>query len=60
MSNAATATAANPPGPLSRRRNECAKEDLYYPHPVIQDILWWTLYQARLGHIQHEAARPEA
>lgn len=27
-------------------RNKCAKEDLYYPHPVIQDVLWWTLYQA--------------
>ncbi|XP_031109634.1 cycloartenol synthase 2-like [Ipomoea triloba] len=21
-------------------RNQCAKEDLYYPHPAIQDILW--------------------
>ena len=27
-------------------RNQCAKEDLYYPHPLIQDVLWWTLYQA--------------
>lgn len=27
-------------------RNYCAPEDLYYPHPVIQDVLWWTLYQA--------------
>lgn len=27
-------------------RNACAKEDLYYPHPLIQDVLWWTLYQA--------------
>ncbi|KAI3499676.1 hypothetical protein L1887_35481 [Cichorium endivia] len=24
-------------------RNLCAKEDLYYPHPVIQDILWAAL-----------------
>nr|KAJ0211141.1 hypothetical protein LSAT_V11C400209690 [Lactuca sativa] len=24
-------------------RNLCAKEDLYYPHPLIQDILWATL-----------------
>lgn len=24
-------------------RNLIAKEDLYYPHPVLQDILWWTL-----------------
>ncbi|CAH8267484.1 unnamed protein product [Arabidopsis lyrata] len=21
-------------------RNQCAKEDLYYPHPKIQDVLW--------------------
>lgn len=26
-------------------RNLCAKEDLYYPHPLVQDVLWWTLYQ---------------
>ncbi|GKB49080.1 cycloartenol synthase [Tanacetum coccineum] len=24
-------------------RNLCAKEDLYYPHPLIQDVLWATL-----------------
>ncbi|XP_023772895.1 cycloartenol Synthase [Lactuca sativa] len=24
-------------------RNLCAKEDLYYPHPFVQDILWATL-----------------
>ncbi|XP_076911918.1 cycloartenol Synthase-like [Bidens hawaiensis] len=24
-------------------RNRCAKEDLYYPHPYIQDIVWATL-----------------
>jgi len=24
-------------------RNLVAKEDLYYPHPLIQDVLWWTL-----------------
>ncbi|XP_022842490.1 cycloartenol Synthase-like [Olea europaea var. sylvestris] len=24
-------------------RNQCAKEDLYYPHPFIQDILWASL-----------------
>lgn len=30
----------------NRARNECAKEDLYYPHPLIQDALWWTLYKA--------------
>ena len=27
-------------------RNQCAPTDLYYPHPKIQDILWWTLYKA--------------
>eukprot|EP00198_Chlamydomonas_reinhardtii_P000539 XP_001689874.1 cycloartenol synthase [Chlamydomonas reinhardtii] len=27
-------------------RNQCAKEDLYYPHPLVQDILWWALYKA--------------
>mmetsp|Transcript_18558 Transcript_18558/g.52140 ORF Transcript_18558/g.52140 Transcript_18558/m.52140 type:complete len:764 (-) Transcript_18558:390-2681(-) len=27
-------------------RNQVAKEDLYYPHPLIQDVLWWTLYKA--------------
>ncbi|KAK2980823.1 hypothetical protein RJ640_020475 [Escallonia rubra] len=26
-------------------RNECAKEDLYYPHPLIQDMLWGGLNQ---------------
>ncbi|XP_031109626.1 cycloartenol synthase-like isoform X1 [Ipomoea triloba] len=25
-------------------RNQCAKEDLYYPHPAIQDILWDCLH----------------
>jgi len=29
----------------NKARNECAKEDLYYPHPVVQDALWWTLYK---------------
>ena len=27
-------------------RNLIAKEDLYYPHPLIQDVLWWTLSKA--------------
>jgi cycloartenol synthase len=27
-------------------RNQCAATDLYYPHPWIQDILWWSLYKA--------------
>ncbi|KAG0473961.1 hypothetical protein HPP92_015818 [Vanilla planifolia] len=26
-------------------RNQCAKEDLYYPHPLIQDILWASLHK---------------
>lgn len=25
---------------------QIAKEDLYYPHPLLQDVLWWALYQA--------------
>jgi len=27
-----------------KARNTCAKEDLYYPHPMVQDVLWWTLH----------------
>ncbi|GBG00568.1 cycloartenol synthase [Raphidocelis subcapitata] len=27
-------------------RNQIAKEDLYYPHPLVQDVLWWALYKA--------------
>ncbi|GER49888.1 cycloartenol synthase [Striga asiatica] len=26
-------------------RNQCAKEDLYYPHPLLQDILWKCLQE---------------
>ena len=26
-----------------KTRNACAKEDLYYPHPWLQDALWWGL-----------------
>ncbi|XP_038985711.1 cycloartenol synthase-like isoform X7 [Phoenix dactylifera] len=29
----------------NRARNECAKEDLYYPHPLIQDIIWASLHK---------------
>ncbi|KAI7837939.1 hypothetical protein COHA_008245 [Chlorella ohadii] len=29
----------------NKARNMCAKEDLYYPHPLIQDVLWWSLYR---------------
>ncbi|KAL1318852.1 hypothetical protein HN51_071133 [Arachis hypogaea] len=28
-----------------KARNLCAKEDLYYPHPFIQDVLWATLHK---------------
>ncbi|KAK3219006.1 hypothetical protein Dsin_012976 [Dipteronia sinensis] len=27
-------------------RHLCAKEDLYYPHPLVQDVLWDSLYIA--------------
>ncbi|KAK9931606.1 hypothetical protein M0R45_018878 [Rubus argutus] len=27
-------------------RNLCAKEDLYYPHPILQDMLWGCLHKA--------------
>eukprot|EP00879_Flechtneria_rotunda_P030486 GHRR01033124.1.p1 GENE.GHRR01033124.1~~GHRR01033124.1.p1 ORF type:complete len:108 (+),score=17.20 GHRR01033124.1:245-568(+) len=43
-------------------RNQIAKEDLYYPHPIIQDILWWTLYKAEallLGSSLRKAALNE-
>uniref|UniRef100_A0A7N0UH82 Terpene cyclase/mutase family member n=1 Tax=Kalanchoe fedtschenkoi TaxID=63787 RepID=A0A7N0UH82_KALFE len=26
-------------------RNSCAKEDMYYPHPAVQDILWAGLHK---------------
>ncbi|PKU64407.1 cycloartenol synthase [Dendrobium catenatum] len=26
-------------------RNQCAKEDLYYPHPLFQDLLWASLHK---------------
>ncbi|PRQ56158.1 putative cycloartenol synthase [Rosa chinensis] len=26
-------------------RNLCAKEDLYYPHPILQDMLWGCLHK---------------
>ncbi|KAK6284757.1 hypothetical protein POUND7_003709 [Theobroma cacao] len=28
----------------NKARNTCAKEDLYYPHPLVQDILWASLH----------------
>ncbi|KAL9304603.1 hypothetical protein ACSQ67_021866 [Phaseolus vulgaris] len=27
-----------------KARHQCAKEDLYYPHPLIQDLIWDSLY----------------
>ncbi|KAK8977710.1 hypothetical protein V6N11_013491 [Hibiscus sabdariffa] len=29
----------------NQARNACAKEDLYYPHPLLQDILWASLHK---------------
>ncbi|KAB1212040.1 Cycloartenol synthase 2 [Morella rubra] len=29
----------------NQARNLCAKEDLYYPHPVVQDVLWASLHK---------------
>ncbi|KAM4113401.1 hypothetical protein ACJW30_05G218000 [Castanea mollissima] len=28
----------------AKARHQCAKEDIYYPHPLIQDLLWDSLY----------------
>ncbi|XP_024030983.1 cycloartenol synthase 2 isoform X2 [Morus notabilis] len=30
----------------NKARNLCEKEDLYYPHPAVQDILWAFLHKA--------------
>ncbi|MED6123810.1 Beta-amyrin synthase [Stylosanthes scabra] len=27
-----------------KARHQCAKEDLYYPHPLMQDLIWDSLY----------------
>ncbi|RZB98306.1 Beta-amyrin synthase [Glycine soja] len=27
-----------------KARHQCAKEDLYYPHPLVQDLIWDSLY----------------
>lgn len=29
----------------NQARSRCAKEDLYYPHPLVQDILWASLHK---------------
>ncbi|KAL4629217.1 hypothetical protein ACB092_05G292300 [Castanea dentata] len=28
----------------TKARHQCANEDIYYPHPLIQDLLWDSLY----------------
>ncbi|XAR54256.1 Cycloartenol synthase [Bertholletia excelsa] len=45
----------------NRARNQCAKEDLYYPHPLVQDVLWASLDKLRekaihmvMEHIHYE------
>ncbi|MCO5573063.1 hypothetical protein L7F22_026828 [Adiantum nelumboides] len=37
----------------NKARNECAKEDLYYPHPMVQDILWATLHKLGEPGLMH-------
>lgn len=37
----------------NKARNECAKEDLYYPHPLVQDILWATLHKVAEPALMH-------
>jgi hypothetical protein len=42
--------------------DRCAPSDLYYPHPWVQDVLWWTLYKAErllLGSRLRKAALQE-
>jgi hypothetical protein len=29
----------------NKARNQCAAEDLYYPHSALQNALWWSLYK---------------
>lgn len=43
-------------------RSRCAREDLYYPHPWLQDLVWWVLYKAErvlLGSALRRAALRE-
>ncbi len=30
----------------NKARSACAPEDLYYPHPALQDAIWWALHKA--------------
>ncbi|PKI32995.1 hypothetical protein CRG98_046610 [Punica granatum] len=36
-----------------KTRNLCAKEDLYYPHTVVQDILWGCLHKIGEPFLMH-------
>lgn len=38
-------------------RNLCAKEDLYYPHPLIQDVLWVSLHKVYEPIFMHWPAK---
>ncbi|KAK9866458.1 hypothetical protein WJX84_004983 [Apatococcus fuscideae] len=43
-------------------RNCCAKEDMYYPHPALQNVLWWVMSKAEtllLGSGLRQAALKE-
>ncbi|KAL6334598.1 hypothetical protein AAG906_019233 [Vitis piasezkii] len=47
----------------NQARNQCAKEDLYYPHPLVQDILWASLHKVLepiLGHWPGNKLREKA
>ncbi|KAL6335651.1 hypothetical protein AAG906_030789 [Vitis piasezkii] len=47
----------------NQARNQCAKEDLYYPHPLVQDILWASLHKVIepiLGHWPGNKLREKA
>ncbi|KDP27754.1 hypothetical protein JCGZ_19783 [Jatropha curcas] len=38
-------------------RNHCAKEDLYYPHPLVQDVLWGVLHKIVEPILMHWPAK---
>ncbi|KAF3787561.1 Cycloartenol Synthase [Nymphaea thermarum] len=37
----------------NKARNLCAKEDLYYPHPLIQDVFWTALHKIVEPFLMH-------
>ncbi|KAG7025949.1 Cycloartenol synthase [Cucurbita argyrosperma subsp. argyrosperma] len=41
----------------NKARNQCAKEDLYYPHPLVQDILWASLHHVYEPLFMHWPAK---